>query len=298
MTQRTRYFLFGSGLIVIVGLCTGLVAYYNGALPGAKSTAVDDLAYVAPDVSAVAYADVRQIMDSEFRQRLRALMPTGQEKDKFLAETGIDIEKDIDTVLAGLNPNITPATPPLVLVRGRFNDTQIQNAATQHGATVEDYHGKKVMAAPSAWRNEGGSMPDAGAGPGVAFLEPGLIALGSVDAIRRAIDAAETKNSAAANGDLVKSVQRVRDGSDAWVVGRASSLTENANLPPQVKEQLAAVQWFAITADVDRALMCKLRAEAKDTESAEQMRAIVAGALAAAKMMAGKDNRFNGVLDS
>ena len=295
MTHRTRYFLFGSGLIVIVGLCTGLVAYYNGALPVRAATALDDLAYVAPDVTAVAYADVRQIMDSEFRQRLRALMPIGQEKDKFLAETGIDIEKDIDTVLAGLNSDITPASPPLVLVRGRFIDSQIEAAATQQGATVETYRGKKLLAAPGAWRGESGQT---GSGPGVAFLEPGLIALGSVDAIRRAIDAAEAKTGAASNVDLMRSVQRVRDGGDAWIVGRASSLASQANLPPQVRDQLASMQWFALTADVDRALVCRFRAEAKDVESGEQMRAIVNGALAMAKMMAGKDARYDGVLNS
>ena len=30
MTRRTRYFLFGSIVVLLVGLCTGLVAYYSG----------------------------------------------------------------------------------------------------------------------------------------------------------------------------------------------------------------------------------------------------------------------------
>jgi len=41
-------------------------------------------------------------MDSQFRQKLHEVMPTGAEKDRLFAETGIDIERDIDTVVAGL----------------------------------------------------------------------------------------------------------------------------------------------------------------------------------------------------
>ena len=35
MTKRTRYFMFGSVTVLLVGLCTGLVAYYTGMPMGA-----------------------------------------------------------------------------------------------------------------------------------------------------------------------------------------------------------------------------------------------------------------------
>ena len=35
MTKRTRYFVFGSVTVLLVGLCTGLVAYYTGMPMGA-----------------------------------------------------------------------------------------------------------------------------------------------------------------------------------------------------------------------------------------------------------------------
>ena len=38
MTQRTRYFLLGSSMVIIVGLATGLVAMYGGNLPMRAST--------------------------------------------------------------------------------------------------------------------------------------------------------------------------------------------------------------------------------------------------------------------
>ena len=36
MTKSTRYFLIGSAVVVLLGLGTGLVAYYNGGLPGVR----------------------------------------------------------------------------------------------------------------------------------------------------------------------------------------------------------------------------------------------------------------------
>ncbi len=78
------------------------MAYYNGGLPlglGGRSADVD-LAYLPADAAAVGYADVHAIMNSEFRQKLRQILPTGEEMGKFKDELGVDIEHDIDTVSA------------------------------------------------------------------------------------------------------------------------------------------------------------------------------------------------------
>src|SRR4051812_45536774 len=102
MSQRTRYFLFGSVIVISVGLSIGLVAYYNGNLPlHGSSVGPAELAYLPADTNAVAFANVNEIMNSEFRQKLRQALPTGQEKDRLLAEIGLDIEHDIDRVVAG-----------------------------------------------------------------------------------------------------------------------------------------------------------------------------------------------------
>jgi hypothetical protein len=279
MTHRTRYFLIGSGLILVVGLCTGLVAYYNGNLPLRRSAVPAEFSYITSDVTAVAYADVRHIMDSEFRQRLRDHLPAGQEKERLLAETGIDLERDIDTVVAGFMPDAGPGGS-VVLVRGRFDASKIESVATQHGATVEEYSGKRLL------RSAGSAET-----PGIAFLEPNLLALGNIDAIRRAIDASRTQQTISSNAELMEAVNGVVNTGNAWVVGRPNAML-SANLPDQVKDQLASLQWFALSAGVDRGLNCRLRAEARDAASAEQMRAVVNGALALARLM-DKDKRLD-----
>lgn len=293
MTQRTRYFIVGSGLIVVVGLCTGLVAYYNGGLGGRQASGPSELAYLPSNVSALAYADVRHIMDSEFRQRLQALIPTGDEKARLRAEMGIDVERDIDSVVLGLGPAGPGVGGPVALVRGRFNQAQIEAAALQHGATAEDYRGTHLLTALSAGPGAAGGRTG-----GIAFLEPGLLAMGEAEAVRHAIDAAVTHDTVTNNAEVMRFVADVSTSGDAWVVGKFDAVSRQDGVPDAVKGQLSNVQWFALSAGVDRALTCRLRAEAKDAQSGENMRAVVNGAIAVAKMMASKDARFDGMFNT
>jgi len=292
MTQRTRYFLVGSGLVVAVGLCTGLVAHYSGVL-GEKRVPATEFAYVPANVTAVAYADVRHIMNSEFHQRLRALMPAGPEKERLLAETGIDLERDIDTVVAGLGPGGV-AGGSIVLVRGRFNAAHIEAVAVEHGAVVEEFHRTRILKLV----HTGASNEPGGDQPSVAFLEPGLIALGQVDAVRSAIEHAERNESVAANAELMKVVDDVAGDGNAWIVGRVDSMSDSAKLPDVVREHLAGLQWFSLSAGVDRTVSCRLKAEAKDEQSGAALRDVVNGAIAMTKVMAGKDSRLDDLLQS
>lgn len=291
MTQRTRYFILGSTLVILVGLCTGLVAYYNGSFPLRSSTVGPaELAYLPADSAAVGFANVHEIMNSEFRQKLHQVIPTGQEKDRLEAETGVDIERDIDTVVAGFLPGESARKGAIVLVRGRFDESKIEGVAVDHGATVEDYHGKKLV------RLEAHDHPS-GSG-GLAFLEPGLLAMGDLDSVERAIDTSVSRDDVTKNADLMKYVADVDATSNAWVVGRFDAVSKSADLPAQVKEQLPAVQWFVVSAHVDGGVKGTVRADARDDQAGENLRDVVRGGLAAAHLMAGKDPRLDTLVDS
>ena len=111
MTKKTRYFMTGSAAVLAIGLCTGVVAYYGGGFPALNaSSGPDELRYVPNGSAVVAFADVRSIMDSELRQRFKQAVPMGdQGQREFLEHTGIDIERDIDYVVAASGEQ-TPGT--------------------------------------------------------------------------------------------------------------------------------------------------------------------------------------------
>src|SRR5437867_249114 len=105
MTTRTRYVVIASLLVVGVGLGTGLVAYYVGFPAGAFAGrgGPAELDYIPRDAAVLAYADVRDVMTSELRQKLHSAMPMQPNGQRELEEqTGINLESDIDHVVACL----------------------------------------------------------------------------------------------------------------------------------------------------------------------------------------------------
>jgi hypothetical protein len=152
MTAKTRYFFVGAALILVLGLSVGVVAYFGG-MPGslfAAGPGPDELKYVPADAAVVAYANVQDVMKSELRQRLVKLDDSSEKggREEFKNETGIDIEQDIDFVVAcvGTKGATTDHANALLLARGRFDEGRIEAMALKHGGTVEQYKGKRVMA--------------------------------------------------------------------------------------------------------------------------------------------------------
>src|SRR6187402_3262535 len=118
MNQRTRYFLIGSAFVVLVGLCTGIVAYYGGDLVAGRA-ATPEFSYLPPDATGVAFVDVQEIMKSGFAQKLRQFLPTGEDKDRLAAQLGVDLERDIDSVVASMSGGGPESG--VVVLRGRFD---------------------------------------------------------------------------------------------------------------------------------------------------------------------------------
>lgn len=305
MTQRTRYFLTGSSLIVVIGLMTGMVAYYNGAL-AMRASGPSELSYVPENVTAVAFADVRSVMNSEFSQRIREMMPTGEAKAELQEEIGLDIENDIDTVVAGFVGNDPSKPGGIVLLRGRFDDDLIETMAVSHGATASEYGGKRMLTSPRLPYGSGSGDGDgddttATTAGALAFLEPGLLALGDIDTVQRAIDADGSGGSVTDSADLMAYISEVEIGNSAWFVSRADAMVETAEmagLPETLRANVASVKWLIASANVNGGVNGTVRAEARDETSAEQMREVIRGGLAAGRLLGGEDERLVMLLNS
>jgi hypothetical protein len=298
MTRRTRYFLVGSAVVIALGLGTGLVAYYNGSLPlGIGSRGADaELAYLPADAAAVGFANVQAIMNSQFRQKLHEALPTGEELGKFRDELGVDLERDIDTVAAAYLG--TPEAPQggVVIVRGRFNDVQIETLATQHGAVASEYQGKRILTmTPQAGETGGDQHPPT---PALAFLEPGVLALGPAESVKRAIDAGASGDDIRKNTELIKVVDDVRGTGNAWFVARVGALANNTAVPSEIAAHLPPVDLLAGSLYVNGGVRGALRADARDDQAAEQLRDVVKGALAAGRLMAGQSPKIDAMLNS
>lgn len=304
MTRRTRLFLFGSGGILVVGLGTGVLASYMGL----QSVVIggdgpSELAYVPADTHALVFANVREVMDSELRRKLMALRPGGNaagadadpnpdpqpepepgergRRESFFTATGLDVEQDVDSIVASLNGG-GGDDQPLVLARGRFNNGLIESAILRHAADgrsrVETYNGTRLVVVAE----NNGTQTLA-----VAFAEPGLLVLGSEAAVRRGLDAKASGNNVIDNAEVMNLVRDSDDG-NAWAVGRFDALTGRAQLPPEIASRLPAISWFAASGYVNGGLRAVLRAETRDDAAAQNLREVIQGLMALARLQTGQ----------
>jgi hypothetical protein len=295
MTTRTRYFLVGSLLTIAIGLGVGLVAYSLG-LPTSAFTrqgGPDELQFVPANAALVAYADVHDIMTSELRQRIRSTFPMRENgQQEFQNQTGINIETDIDHVTAAVVPTgeQTGRMPgsAIVLARGRFDQVKIEALMREHGAQVEDYKGTRLVVGDTAQGRSTVSL---------AFLEPGLAAIGSSALVRGAVDLKGGGSNIATNDEMM-SLIRDLDSGNAWAAGRFDALTSQANLPNGVAQQLPSVTFFSASALIDSGIRATLRAESKDEQSANGLRDVIRGFLALAKMQASSRPELNTLVQS
>jgi hypothetical protein len=289
MTRRTRLFLLIAAGILVVGLGTGLVASLIGlpalALRGADGP--DELQYVPADAAVVAYANVRDVMHSELRQKVRQMRPEGERKDDFEEKTGIDIENDIDEVVATLAPAPDDDERALVIARGRFDQVRIEGLIREYGGQVTDYKGTRLL---THEREPHHTMA-------LAFVEPGLVAFGSASAVRQAIDRKSGGVNITSNEEVMGLVRDIDDG-NAWAVGRFEAIADRARLPREVAGQLPPINWFAATGHVNGGLRGLLRAEARDEAAAQNLRDVVRGFMALARLQANSRPELNAMMNS
>ena len=146
MKANTRYVLLVGAGVLVVGLMTGGIAYLQGGLQAlaVAQSASDELRYVPTNATLVAYANVREVMVSSFRDHLREANPGFDGQDQFQEETGIDLENDIDSVVGALIPSGGESLG-LVLLNGRFDPERLESLARQHGGHVEEYAGRRLF---------------------------------------------------------------------------------------------------------------------------------------------------------
>ena len=290
MTHQTRYFVLGASGVLVLGLCTGLFAYINrGAALAVTVAGPTELAHVPADASIVAYANVREVMLSEFRERIRQIAPDGVGQDELETQLGLNIEQDIDHVVAFLAPSRNDGQPAgLVLFRGRFDTTRLESVARGGGATVSEYAGTRVVSIDAG---------DVGA-LAMAFMEPGLVAVGDLATVQQAIDRGADEPDITANERIMELLDLVDSASNAWAVGRFDDLGALGFLPDEVTSQLPAVTGFAVGGRVNGGLSGSVSIEGRDDEAGQNLRDVFRGFLALAKMQTTGRPELQAMVDS
>src|SRR5581483_121471 len=216
--------------------------------------------------------------------------------------TGINLENDVFRVVACLYADAAPdGNVPgagMVLARGNFDETKIEALMRDHGATIEDYKGARLLVAHVNPAGDANARSFA-----LTFVEPGLAAFGTTEVVKRAIDLHQSADSGAAqsvtsNEELMGLVRSLETGNNAWAVGRFDALTARAHLPENIAGQIPAITWFSVATHVDGGLRGTLRAETRDDDAANNLRDVVRGFLALGKLQGGSRPEFQAMMSS
>lgn len=287
MTTRTRYVLLGGAGVMAVGLAGGLAAWVSSSLPSLvlAQERPDELRYVPPEATMISFADVRQVMDSDLRRRLREIQPELDGQREFQERTGIDIERDIEYVVGGIVPDGSNDTRGVAILSGRFDVERLEALALEHGGTATDYRGRRLITI-------------AGEPVAMAFLDSGVIAIGSESVVRRTIDLPSSGGGVDANDALMGLLSHVDSGSTAWTIGRLDEAAGGEWLPDQVESQVSQVAAFAVGVQVNGGVSGTLTAVARDEETGRNLRDLLQGFLALARLQVGSRPELRGLLDS
>lgn len=291
MTKRTRLFLLIAAGVLVVGLGTGLLASFMGlqTLTFIGSDGPEELAYVPQDTGLVAFANVRDVMDSELRQKLLQMRPDSSDPDgnDFETKTGITIETDIDRVVASLGGGGAEDDRALVLARGRFDEVRIEGLVRERGGEVEEYKDKRLL-----------TIDEGDHTLGLAFVEPGLVAFGTAAAVRRAIDTKSGAGSNVTRNDELMALVRDIDESNAWAVGRFDAMARGARLPQEITNRLPPINWFSASGYVNGGVQGLVRAEATNEEAAGNLREVIRGFMALVRLQTGQNAEMTALVNS
>jgi hypothetical protein len=293
--RKTRYFVSISAAILAIGLGTGLVASYMGLPVSVFSTAAgpEELQYVPADAAVVAYANVRDVINSEFRQRFKDLGPSQDDKNEFEEKTGLNFEQDVDSVVAAVMPKDGMANHPagsfLILARARYQASRLEELALQHGAQVMEYQGKRLILPPEE--------KDPANGMAFGFVEADLVAFGSIANVKAAIDARASNRNIVSNTEMMKLVNDI-NGANAWAVGKFDAIASKAGLPAELTQAMPAISWFSAAGHINGGVSGTFKAEAKDEATAKNLRDVMGGFLAMAKMQAANKPGMQQLADS
>jgi len=185
----------------------------------------------------------------------------------------------------------------MILARGRFDETKIEALMREHGAHVEDYRGKRLIVGEFHEAHDNSFA--------LSFMEPGLAAFGSTKLVRSAIDLHQGGDnpqaglqSVVGNEELMNLVHALDTGNNAWAVGRFDALTSKAHLPDDLSTRLPAITWFSVSTHIDGGVRGIVRADARDEEAANNLRDVVRGFMALAKMQAGSRPEMQAMMQS
>ncbi len=277
------------------------------------STAVqDDLAKLPKNVQSVFYADVQALKNSELgkeiHQEMDSTMARHHHRDEgykeFMEATGLDLEKDVHSVLVGLQAHVDNSEQmkhmdgeAFAVVKGNFDEAKIisyvQEKEKEEGRTglvIVEYNGKKIYSGPRAKHS-------------AYFADASTVIVGSEEWVKQVIDSKLGADNLTANADLMKLIGQLPHKNQLWAVGMpgdvmdrvASELSKHEGF--KAAHTLRSLKSGMMSAQVNSTADLWASATCTTEEDSRLMSEALKGALAMAKLAVSDDRELVDMLN-
>jgi len=265
--------------VAMISIAMGWAA--TATIPGATVT-IDptSLKFLPPETQGLAVIDVAGLVGTPLVQdavKNRPLIQNApQDLQEFIAATGIDPMKDINTVtVAKLGMK-----DAFFVVQGRIDKFKVQQYLVGKGKQPDGYLGQTIYYDRVDHDKDGA----------IAVLD-NLLLFGQATAVKKGLEQMQIPGSSPLRSDLLAAIQTIDAGNQIWGVGDVSVSDLPATGlrgPAPVMDMLKTLQRGTYQMRVDTGVHIRATGSFADADSAKNISDVATGALAIAKLQVAK----------
>lgn len=284
-----RIFYFST--IVIVSALLGGCAVEERSV---TAEMVRQLALLPGDAQIIGYTNFDRIKDSEFFQMFIDSSDfdwqKNQEYQDFIAGTGLDLQRDIhELYIAVHSADNTTNRAGLLIIKGQFDPQKIMDyvhtQAQSAGYAESSYRDKTIYTMDNHTK-------------AFCFYDENTFVAGEADAVKGWLDRSMEKKQAL-NDQILERIGHLKYKHSAWFMVNREAFLENLNTAPIKRiEGLEALQYIAVSMDMDNAFKLHSQSQFTSAEKAELFRDALKGVIAAGKLSLSEDRWLVDVLNA
>ena len=285
--KRILYF----STIVIVSALLGGCAVEERPI---TAEMVRQLALLPGDAQVIGYMNFDRIKDSEFFQMFMDSSDIDwfrdQEYRDFIEGTGLDLQRDIHELYVAVHSaDDTTNREGLLIVKGKFDPQKIMDYVHTQAQSTEyessSHRDKTIYTLDNHTK-------------AFCFHDQETFIAGATDAVKGWLDRS-TEKERTINNQIIDRIEHLRYKRSAWFTVNTDVLLRNLNRE-RIKnmEGLEALQYIAVSMDLDKAFKLHGQSQFISVEKAELFRDALKGVIAAGKLSLSEDRWLVDVLNA
>ena len=298
--NRSRRLIAVAAAVSVLGVGLAFSTRLTGTARAAVGPVPPEALALPADSSLVMGFDVRALTSSQFYAKFGGEGQPG--RVDALAEierkTGLNPERDIDTVVVAIRANATEPKADgvrkhrpenaLVFATGRFDAARLESSLPEAGkATKERRDGVTI------YREATGKSNGA-----IALLDAGILVAGDSASVETFLANRSTGHGIRDSAQLVTQLESIEPGSTFWAVGGPSVLSRVTSEVGGPAANLPAVKQVVAYGHLDPEVGMTATAEAADAKSATKIADVLRGFSAMLSLQSGQRAELAQIADS